>query len=374
MQKTLILLVLFLLLGGATYWFVQENEPVEDTFSNNPHTQFALENTDQIQRVFLADRIGNQALVEKNEKGQWIYTNKVTGKTYRANPGVVWTLLQTLKEVRVRQAVSRAAEENAVKSLAARGIKVEVYDKDKNKLRVFYIGAMTDGAMGNFINMEGSDDVYVAYIPKKPGTIDTRFATKEVDWRDKAVFRNNVSALEMVKVEYHDPIQHPYSFQINRLGEEEFEVLALDEKSNKYPQSAVNQSNVGVYLEEYDVKAAERILYDKVVRDSIIETPVFATISYKASYHNEPQSFRVYSLYNPTADRGDGLVGHRQKIQRYFVDIDKDNFFLAQHLVFRDLLWNYEYFFQKGAVYLQEDEVHVKGTFPELKDEDRGVK
>ncbi len=374
MQKTIILLALFLTLGGATYWFTQTNKPVEDTFANNTHTQFAIKDTEQIQRIFMADRTGNQALVEKNEKGHWIYTNKVTGTQYRANPGMVWTLLQTLQRVRVRQAVGKSAEQNAVNAIAAQGTKVEVYDKDKNKLRVFNIGPMTDGAMGNFINMEGSDDIYVAYIPKNPGTIDTRFATKEVDWRDKAIFRNDVEAIEMIKVEYHDPIQRPYSFQINRLGAEQFEVLAIDENSTKYEQNLVNQSNVAVYVEEYDVKSAERILYDKAARDSIIQTPIFATISYKAKYHNEPQSFRVYSLYNPTADRGDGLVGHRQKIQRYFIDIDKDNFFLAQHLVFRDLLWSYEYFFQKSAVQLQEDEAMVKGKFPENKDEDRGVK
>ena len=115
----------------------------------------------------------------------------------------------------------------------------------------------------------------------------------------------------------------------------------------------------------------EKILYDKSLRDSIITTSPFAIISYKADYHQEAQVFRIYSLFNPNADRGDGQAGHRQKIQRYFIDIDEDNFFLGQHLVIRKILWGYSFFFQKGAVQLIEDEAVTKRTFPDNKEQER---
>jgi hypothetical protein len=76
-------------------------------------------------------------------------------------------------------------------------------------------------------------------------------------------------------------------------------------------------------------------------------------------------------LSNPTADRGDGDPGHRQKIQRYFVDIDEDNFYLTQHLVMRSLFWGYDFFFQNAPVQLQEDEMKTKRAFPDNKEEIR---
>lgn len=365
MLKNVILLALFLVLGGTAYWLVTKNKPIEDTFAANPLTQFAVQDINQIKRIFLTDRLGNQALVERVSDLNWIYTNKVTGMQYRANPNIVYTLLQTLQRVRVRQAVSKAGEANAVKALASQGIKVEVYDQNDTKIRVFNVGAMTDGATGNFINMDGSEKIYVAYIPNNPGTIDTRFVTQEQNWRDKAVLRNEVNAIEFVEMQYHAPSQKPFSFRVDRLGGEQVSVKPLDGSSPKYTQEQVNQSNALTYLESYDVVSAERILYNKRLRDSIILQPAFATLRYKASYHNEPQEVRIYSLYNPNADRGDGEVGHRQKIQRYFIDIDKDNFFLAQHIVLRDLFWSYDYFFQQGAVELLEDEAQVKEAFQE---------
>jgi hypothetical protein len=76
-------------------------------------------------------------------------------------------------------------------------------------------------------------------------------------------------------------------------------------------------------------------------------------------------------LHNPTADRGDGDPGHRQKIQRYFVDINEDNFFLTQHMVMRSLFWGHDFFFQNAPVVLEEDEVSTKQHFPDGKEEIR---
>lgn len=371
MGRIIALLALFLGLGAFTFWKINNPGVVKDTYSENLHTMFALENTDQVDRVFLVDRFGNEALVERVEDLNWTYTNKVTGKKYRANPSAVYMLLETLKKVRTREPVNKAAMDNAVKSLSAKSTKVEVYDKDKNKLRVYYVGPMTNGGTGNLIIMEGAEQPYVGYIPNFQGTIDTRFITTEKDWRDKAIFRNDVEKLEFVQVEYPADIQKAQSFKVSKLSSGKFNVEPLDPSSPVYGQEQVNQDNAATYFEDFDVVAAEKILDNKEERDDVITTTPFAIVKYKASYHNEPQVLRIYSLYNPTADRGDGEAGHRQKIQRYFIDIDEDNFFLGQHIVLRSLFWGYDFFFQKQAVILNEDEAQMTKSFPDNKDEIR---
>ena len=371
MGRILLLAAVFIGLGAVSIWTIYNPSKIEDTFAGNLHTQFALENVDQVQRIFMVDRQGRQALVERVKDLHWTYTNKETGKKFRANPSAVNMLLKTIQKIRTREPINKAAIDNAVKSLASKSTKVEIYDKDKNQLRVYYIGATTGGGTGNFAIMEGSDQPYVAYIPNFQGTIDNRFITSEADWRDKAIFRVDMDEFEFAQVEYQDPIQYAESFKISKTNNGLFNVEPLSEDVTKYDMSFVNQDNASTYVEDFNMVGAEKILYNKEVRDSIITTTPFAVVTYKTTAHNEPQVFRMYSLYNPNADRGDGNVGHRQKIQRYFVDIDEDNFFLAQHLVIRKVLWGYNFFFQKEAVKLVEDEAVSKQHFPEKKEEER---
>lgn len=376
MGKIIALLALFVGLGTFTFWKINNPGVVKDTYSENLHTMFALANTDQVDRVFLVDRFGNEALLERVEDLNWTYTNKVTKKKYRANPSAVYMLLETLRKVRTREPINKAAMGNAIKALASKATKVEIYDKEKNKLRAYYVGPMTNGGTGNLIIMEGAEQPYVGYIPNFQGTIDTRYITTEKDWRDKAIFRNDVEALEFVQVEYPAEIQKTQSFKLTKSSAGKFSVAPLDPSAPVYAQEQVNQDNAATYFEDFDVVAAEKIIdkKNKHIRDSIITTTPFAIITYKASYHNEAQVLRVYSLYNPTADRGDGAAGHRQKIQRYFIDIDEDNFFLGQHMVLRSMFWGYEFFFQGQAVILGEDEAQMTKSFPDNKDEIRAAR
>jgi hypothetical protein len=362
MKKTLLLITLAII-GSIGSWFVLQQNQTSNTFDNDPHTQFAVNST-EVSRVFLADRNGNQALVEKKD-GYWLYTNKVTGQQFRATPGGIHVLLETLRRIRVRYKVGKSAEKNAVLALASKGTKVEIYDSENKLMKVYNVGPMTDGAMGNFVNIDGSNDIYVGYIPKSPGTIDTRFITTEVDWRDKAIFRTNPKSIEFVSLEYHDPSQKMFSFEIkNNNGDFEVNGIPKNENSATGP---LNTDNVEAYLDDLDACFYEQVIDNSYLRDSIISSPPFATFKYKTKQQNQDQVVQFYPLYNPTANRGDGEVGHRQKIQRYFVHIDKDNFFIAQHLVVRKLFWSLSYFFDQDAINLMEDEATLKNRFEDNK-------
>lgn len=368
------IIALVLLVGGLsgfTWWTLNQKNTIKDTFAESKHSMFAWEQLDQIDQIFMADRAGRQVLLQRVEDMHWTFENKKTGKQYRANPNAVWMLLQTITRIRVREPVNKAAMENAVKSLASKATKVELYDKDGNQLRVYYVGAMTSGATGNLVIMQDSDQPYVGYIPNFQGTIDTRYIVEEEVLRDKAFIRVEPKDIEFIQVAYQDPIQQKESFRITQKSLGKYEVTPVYESTTPQPANYLNQANAETFFEDFDVIAAEKIIYDKMQRDTVITTNPFVILTYKASYHNEPQVLRIYSLFNPTADRGDGDPGHRQKIQRYFVDINEDNFFLTQHMVMRSLFWSYSYFFQNAPVVLQEDEASTKQRFPDGKDEIR---
>lgn len=369
MYKIILLVLAFAGLSFFTYQTLQDKS-ARDSFELNPHTQFAIKDINTISKVFLADRSGNQALVEKISDDQWKYTNKSTGQNYIANPSAIHSLLQTLVKIRTREPVSKAAEENVIKSIAAKSTKVEVYDDQNQLIKVYYVGPMAGSATGNYMIMEGSEQPYINYIPNFQGTVDTRYITTEEDWRDKAFVRTLKDEIEYISMAYQDPTQANESFKIN-MNNGLASVEAIDPSTKEIESGSINIDNVDTYLEDFETIFAEKILYNKPLRDSILTTRPFAIVRYKARYHNEAQTFRLYSLYNPKADRGDGQAGHRQKIQRYFVDINENNFFLAQHLVIRKILWGYSFFFKANNIDLEEDEAETIIKYPDNKELDR---
>jgi len=352
MKKNLLLLALLAAFGSFAAW--KWLGQTKDTFANDQHTQFAVEDANNIGRIFIADRNQKQVLLEKKD-GIWFFTNKVSGKTYLANPSTIQIILETATKIRTRMPVVSTAVENVVKHLAAHGKKVEIYDHKGNRLRTYYVGGGAERGEGTHMIMEGSDQPYIIYYPNWVGTLDTRYTTDERAWRDRAIFRVSPPEIEFVEVQYHAPSQLQASFRINQSREGKFELKPLETQTEP-PTTPLNNRNAAAYIDDFNALIAENFVDDPKILDSVAMMPVFATVTYKTTLHNKPQVFRVRPVMNVNADRGDGEIGTREKIQRYVIDRDNGEVFLIQHIAARKIFWNYSYFFQNAQVVLKEDE------------------
>ncbi|MCP4438454.1 MAG: DUF4340 domain-containing protein [Aureispira sp.] len=368
MRRLIIPAILFIVLGLGTMFLLSNPEKNNSsTYNSTDVSSFHIEDISIVGKIFIADRGGNQALLTL-EGNTWMYTNMATNQKYRARPDAVRNLLETVKSIRARNPVPKPAVDNVVKTLAAISNKVEIYDKDGSLIKTYYVGKDADEGKGTHMIMEGAERPYIVDIPNFIGSVHTRYIVSEKDWRDKAVFRINPKNLEYIQLEYQDPSQISHSFKLSKVQPDQYEVTALSDLTKKIDPSLFNNDNAATYFEDFNAVAAEKIVYNKQLRDSIITATPFLILSYKLKQKSEAQYIRVYGIYNPTADRGDGLPGHRQKLQRYYIDVDDNHFFLVQHLVFRRLLWGYDFFFRKAPVVLQEDEARTTGEFPENKE------
>ena len=128
---------------------------------------FMVWDTASITKVYLADRMDNETLLERHADG-WSLN-----KDYKAHPQKIDQLLYTLYRVRVKMPVSRASHDNIISQMASRSYKVEVYQMvprinlfNKIKLfyhekrtKVFYVGDATQDSSGTFMLREGADAV-----------------------------------------------------------------------------------------------------------------------------------------------------------------------------------------------------------------------
>lgn len=69
MKRTLILLILFLVLGTGAYFLVK-NKDNSSTTSWNEAGDFAVDNVDEIYKIFIADRQDYRVLLER-KNGYW---------------------------------------------------------------------------------------------------------------------------------------------------------------------------------------------------------------------------------------------------------------------------------------------------------------
>ncbi len=335
--------ILLILVSIAVYLLWPREE--EDPYANTEYTHFAVKNAPEVLgRIFLADRMGNQALFERQSDGSWLYTNKVTGKTFLPAASAFNNLIKTLEDIRVRNKVQKESIASVTRGIATIGIKVELYNRKNKLIRTYYIGGPADGGRATFAITEGSDLPRVVYVENFQGTIDTRYTAKEINLRDKAFVRIPNKDIESIQVEYFDPLQRPYSFKIDTKSKPaKVTPLYADAPAN----AQTKQEHVQIYLSEFQSVAGEAFIYEPEVRDSILRTVPFAKISLKTKKEAQEKNIALYPLINPSFDRGDGKPGLRQRINRYYVDAGEDFFMLGQDLIIQKLLRPYDFFLEK---------------------------
>ena len=135
---------------------------------------FAVEDTASIDKIFIAEKNGKKALLERTEKG-WT----VNGK-YLARMDGINLLLYTFKRTQLKYPPGEKAKETIIRAIATEGKKVEIYQNGK-RTKIWYVGASNPDQMGTFMLLSDpdTDEKYeepaITYISGFEGFLNTRF-------------------------------------------------------------------------------------------------------------------------------------------------------------------------------------------------------
>lgn len=338
MKNTLILLMLFLILGGGTAWYLLTQKGETTSLANQDY-HFEVEDTDQIHKIFLADRKGNQTTLER-KNGYWLYNGK-----YRARPNAIENLLDAVKRVRMKNRLTNAAVPVVVKSLATHGIKVELYDKSGDAIKKYYVGGTTNTNEGTYMIMEDSDMPYVTHIPSWVGSLRPRYFLTGDQWRDKTIFGIEPDAIASVSVEY--PLQRNKSFKLEVKGGE-IEVKPFYDLSQPIAKP-LNPSMAQAYLVGFRSLVAEAFQNGHEDREETTAKIPFSIVTILDKNGNE-RSAQFHPIYLYTDDgkllMDSDVMGAETSVERYHVLTNNDDFMLVQHGVFRGIFWSYDAFFK----------------------------
>lgn len=334
MKRTWLLVALFLLLGAAAFYALrqQKNQPASHVSWD---MEFAIADPQQVARIFLADRTGQTVTLERNADGSWTYNGR-----YKARPTAVQLLLETMASLNVLYIPPKAAESTMIKSLAAEGIKVEIYGKGGDKIKSYYVGGVTNDERGTFMIMDGAEQPYVVHVPSFIGQLRVRYMLGDDNWRDRAVFAEQPETIQSISVEY--PQQKSESFRLEKVDKASYVVRPYFSTT---PASPLPQRKgmAEAYLLQFETLGAEAYETDNPARDSVRALVPFAIVTLRTTAGAEKTArFWPVSLeQRPT----DGST----YVYRYYADLNNgEAFFLTQERVFGPIFRGYHFFFDEN--------------------------
>lgn len=342
MNRTLILLAAFLLLGGATFWYLTQGEGEKTTLSGADRA-FAVRDIGKVHKIFIADRQGERTTLERRD-GYWLYNGR-----YKARPSVMEPLLEAISRVQIKYKPTEAAVEHMVQTLATEGIKVELYGKGDELIKAYYVGGSTSDERGCYMIMEGAEQPYVAYLPAWEGNLSVRFRLYGDEWRDKTLFAEEVENIQSVSIEY--PKQRDQSFRLeNKAGGYEVSPFYDITPEIKRPFRA---GSAEAFLANFRSVGSEAFRNDYSGRDSIRQLAPFSIITL-VNRQGDTTQVKLFpivpeNIISHDVKTGDYILSS-SAIERYFADRNGEDFYLAQHLVLQKLFWGYSSFFKEDKL------------------------
>lgn len=336
MGRTIILLILFLLLGGGTLWYLSGDRADRRTSLLGADRDFAVENVESIQKIFLADRNGENTTLERKGK-DWVYDQK-----YIARPNAMTNLLDAIKRVQIKYKPPQAAVKDMVNSLATEGIKVEIYGKENTLIKAYYVGGSTADETGTFMIMDGADQPYVCFIPRWQGNIRFRYNLSGDEWRDKSIISKEANQIKSVSIEY--PRQRNRSFTLEK-KENGYEIYPLFEITNEIT-NPYKKGSAESFLVGFERLMGEAFANNHPKRDSIRRLIPFAVIAL-TDLKGDTEIVKLFPKYlEGEIDPNTGEFTGEGIIERYYVEKGNGDFMLAQDRLLRKVLWAYEFFFE----------------------------
>jgi hypothetical protein len=335
MKKTnLILLALVAILGSMAAWYITMDK---GTNLSGYDFNFAVKDTANIGKIFIANREGKSVTLTRKSAHEW----QVNGK-YKARRDAVKNLLETIGSIELQYRLPRNAVPVVVKDIASNGIKVEIYAKNSDKLKSYYVGGVNADETGTHMMMEEANEPYVTHIPNFQGAVRVRYFIDEMDWRDRMIFTLSPEDIKSVSIDY--PLQKGQSFTVFKDGRdfkvEPFYPLSL--RISKPPVKALVEN----FLMGFRFLGAEGFENGFVKTDSLRATSPFCAIKVQNT-EGGVQSLNLYQIVPHNAD-GSLIQSNEGKVEveKYYAETEKGDWLLVQHQLFEKIFWGYPSFFK----------------------------
>lgn len=283
-KRNLFIFLIVIALGFLAFYLTKRND------SSSIRTElmdFAVKDTASINKIFIADRNGNQILLKRQEDNSWILNDK-----YPPRPDMMKNLLEVIHSVSVKSRVPKSGFNNVIADLSAGGIKCEIYTKNSEKpSKVYYVGNQTADALGTFMMIENSSVPFVMELPGFNGYLTPWYPAAEGIWIDPIIFSYNPQQIRQVSINY--PAFPDRSFSLERKNNRFQLQIISTEKIYKDIDSVAVDNYLALFQRVYYEVPADKFSQGR--RDSLIQSTPLNEIEVE-NISNQSQLISIYPM------------------------------------------------------------------------------
>ena len=287
---------------------------------------FAVKDTANVTKVFIADMNGETVLLTRKEDG-WYVQDSI-----QAMPSKIEALLATIANVTLQQVVAKTAQSNINKMMSVNAVKVEVYQKapkfkifgikffvKERLVKTYYMGPATMDNMANFAILDGFDEPCIVHIPGFRGFLTPTYSFKETEWYNCDLFTTKITRIKTLSVRDYDNPEE--SFTVEKAGPRFFNLF------NAHHQQIMDYDTVKLLdmLSEFRDKNYETFMSNipKSERDSILTYNRFRTIILE-DVNGKKTTLDMYRKLTPDAMYLDAILGREEQVESPY---NRDKFY-----------------------------------------------
>ena len=262
MNRRLLLFLVLCILGAIAWWL---NQRAGNSTLDPQLTDFAVQDTSRVDRIFIADKEGRSIDLRRGRDG-W-----VVNSTYKAQRDQVDNLLKAFKNVEVRSPVPKSHEAMVLRTMGAAAKRVEIYEGGAKPTKIWLVGHATKDHFGTYMVLEkpdvGRSSVpFVLGMSRFTGIINTRFHTRLDEWRNTSIYHYpDLHGIASLEVEH--PQRPGASYRIENLDNGEPRLTDL--KGRALPMDTVMVKGSLLPYRSLDYEYIERALRPRT-RDSLL--------------------------------------------------------------------------------------------------------
>lgn len=257
MRKTLVYFAVLAIMGFGVYWFFFRNS---DNLYQSKDADFGFRDTAALGKIFLAETDGESILLERGKDNSW-----TVNKQFPAMRIQILNILTCLNKQTALVPVPERDYERVIKLLAGLGVKVELYNRDGEKVRCFYVAGQGPNYHGSYMLMEGSQQPYLVEIRGFEGYLTPRYSTDLADWRSRVIFDAADHEIKSFSLTYPDERLNSFSIDNSTTPAR----LRLDPELSESMKD-IHQGRVNIFLTLFKNINAEGFLNGAEHLDSVI--------------------------------------------------------------------------------------------------------
>lgn len=344
-KKTIYIILAAVLLVGCLFLIlaktgaIGKKEPMSDIF--------AVKDTNNITKIFIADMNGEYSLLTRREDG-WYVQDSVKAMTVKVND-----LLSTIHNVTLRQTVAKTAQSNINKMMSVNAVKVEIYQKapkfklfgipfftKERNVKTYYMGPSTMDNIANYAILEGFDEPCIVHIPGFRGFLTPFYAFNPVDWYSCDLFSTKITRIQSLLVEdFENPEE---SFYVEKSGPRFFNLYNI----HKELIADYDTARLLDMLAEYRDKNYEVYVtgMSNAAKDSILRYNHFKTITL-TDVNGEKTTLDMYRKLEPDPYYLDAIIGREDVVREE--PYNRDKFYAVLNGNTKDLVQCQYYHFDR---------------------------